>query len=307
MMLSVPQYLMPKGVERVRELQPACTRTPKKQEADPREMGDSGPQEVGSMDDLASIMSSTRNSDFPEVDRVLRRASSNLTPQAFRELTSGMHQFLTSAEGEIYSEDLYRILAQIDPRLTILHLLEHPDSGYLKRFRELLFRTRPQLVDRFFQAELELLAPMPTEHTRWPKKPRLYHFTDMRNLPTIRAHGLLSWHQLGIKGIAHFPASNKLSRDLDTAKELQDYVHLCLRPCHPMLSMAKHEGRVQSIVWFAVKLEALWEGNVLFSNKNAAAGDAIIDEAPITSFSSEDQQAEVLVKGSIPVKWLIRQ
>ena len=56
----------------------------------------------------------------------------------------------------------------------------------------------------------------------------LYHFTDRRNIPSIKRHGgLLSWsycekHKIDIPN----PGGGNLSRNLDEMRNLQDYVRL---------------------------------------------------------------------------------
>jgi len=133
----------------------------------------------------------------------------------------------------------------------------------------------------------------------------LYHFTDPRNIPSIRENGLLSWQQLKIRGITHFPASNDLSRNLDAAKNLQNYVRLCLQQQHPMATMALFEGRIGNLVWLVIDDAVLQLQTTLFSNRNAAANAAIINRDPHTALGSNDQQAEVLVAESIEPRWII--
>ncbi len=131
----------------------------------------------------------------------------------------------------------------------------------------------------------------------------MYHFTDPRNIPSIRKHGLLSWRRLADRGIAHFPASSPLSRDLDERKGLADYVRLALRPEHPMAWRAVHEGRIEEFVWLKVDRTVMRFG-ALFSDKNAAAADATIDSNWSTALKSDDPQAEVLVPGFISPRWI---
>lgn len=132
----------------------------------------------------------------------------------------------------------------------------------------------------------------------------LYHFTDPRNLLSIRRIGLFSWHQLELKRIQHFPASNELSRNLDTAKNLHNYVRLCLRPQHPMATRALMDGRIRAVVWLTIDdVVTRWRAT-LFSDRNAAARAAIINHNPQTAFGSNDPQAEVLIEGSLARRWI---
>ncbi len=132
----------------------------------------------------------------------------------------------------------------------------------------------------------------------------LYHFTDPRNIPSIKKYGLLSWRRLVDRGIIHFPASSELSRELDERKQLDDYVRLCLRPEHPMAYRAIHEDRVDGLVWLKVDRTVARFRSTLFSDRNAAATGAIINSDWATAFKSDDPQAEVLVEGFIGTKWI---
>lgn len=131
-----------------------------------------------------------------------------------------------------------------------------------------------------------------------------YHFTDTRNLPSIKRHGLLSWYNLRNRNIDHFPASNDLSRKLDLKKSLENYVRLCLKPNHPMASRALSEGRIQRIAWLVIDDAVSRWRSTLYSNTNATANNAVIDHDIRTIYNSFDSQAEVLVEGGISLKWI---
>ncbi|HEY7809763.1 MAG TPA: DarT ssDNA thymidine ADP-ribosyltransferase family protein [Allosphingosinicella sp.] len=80
-----------------------------------------------------------------------------------------------------------------------------------------------------------------------------YHFTDKRNLPTIREHGLLSLQELEKRGLKiPAPGGNDWSHDADRRKSLDDFVHLCLFDEHPMEYVAKNEGRISETVFLRV-------------------------------------------------------
>ena len=74
----------------------------------------------------------------------------------------------------------------------------------------------------------------------------LYHFTDRRNLPSIRKHGgLYPATKLAKKQIeVPAPGGNDWSRDADGMKGVDAYIHVCFRATHPMEYVARAEGRI---------------------------------------------------------------
>lgn len=82
----------------------------------------------------------------------------------------------------------------------------------------------------------------------------LYHFTDRRNLPNIRANGgLFSLAELRRRSITvPAPGGNQLSQDLDGAAGMDQYVHLCLSREHPMAHVARQAGHIQEVVFLEI-------------------------------------------------------
>jgi len=82
----------------------------------------------------------------------------------------------------------------------------------------------------------------------------LFHFTDIGNLPSIKAtDGLYSTAMLRAKGIKGFrPGGNELSLELDQRTGMDKYVHLCFRLNHPMAHVAQNESRIQRAVYLPV-------------------------------------------------------
>ena len=132
----------------------------------------------------------------------------------------------------------------------------------------------------------------------------LYHFTDQRNIDSIKKWGLLSWYRLKKRNIDHYPASNQDSRNLDFAANLGDYVRLCKDKKHPMAYRAYKEGRIGYYNWLEIKDDPTFWKTTKFSNKNATASDALVNFNRSTFWESNDPQAEVLVAGSLSVKWI---
>jgi len=128
---------------------------------------------------------------------------------------------------------------------------------------------------------------------------RLFHFTDSRNLVSIRRHGLMSWQQLVWRGIQHVAGSNDLSRRLDAQRNLGNYVRLCLQPDHPMAHVALREGRIHDLIWLKIDAAVANRNTTLFSDENATARCACIDHERSTALHSDSDQAEILVKTRI--------
>lgn len=81
---------------------------------------------------------------------------------------------------------------------------------------------------------------------RNPQQAYFFHFTDTRNLPSIREHGLLSLRELGARGIPiPAPGGNPLSQEIDVSRGLDAYVHLSFTASHPMDYRAKMDGRIE--------------------------------------------------------------
>jgi hypothetical protein len=155
----------------------------------------------------------------------------------------------------------------------------------------------------------------------------LYHFTDRRNLPLIREHGgLYPLAHMAAMGIAvPAPGGNEWSHDADAMKGMDNYVHLCFRPNHPMEFRARKEGRIKDPIYLEIDPEVLHWNDVKFTpdvaNKSGVRPHTMEEARGLIDFEvlydrpkwSEEirkrlQQAEkyeILVPGHIPLN-LIR-
>lgn len=139
----------------------------------------------------------------------------------------------------------------------------------------------------------------------YSSKIKLYHFTDSRNIPSIKKHGLICWPGLLKEGIDHWPGSDKTSRSIDRRKGISGYVRLCATNTHPMASYARHQGRIEDIVWLSIGGYVInWNG-VKFSDKNAVSNDATIGNNKDIFLNSKDVQKEVLVHGRIASRYIL--
>lgn len=155
----------------------------------------------------------------------------------------------------------------------------------------------------------------------------LYHFTDIRNIPSIKRHGgLLSWSYCDKHGILiPKPGGIGFGRQLDVRKNLQDYVRLSFTRNHPMMYVAKKEGRITNPVILLIDIKAAFIKDTLFSNKNATIerehvniGGTIDDLKQIhfnsvkarTHFDLDDDersyfQAEVMIRTFLPKEYIV--
>jgi hypothetical protein len=85
-----------------------------------------------------------------------------------------------------------------------------------------------------------------------------YHFTDTRNLDSIRKYGLLSLAELKRQGVKiSAPGGNQLSQELDARIGMDGYVHLCFKGDHPMAYIARKEGRMKETRFLQISPDAL--------------------------------------------------
>lgn len=86
----------------------------------------------------------------------------------------------------------------------------------------------------------------------------VYHFTEWKNVPSIRSHGIVSYSELCEQSIGVYKfGGNDLSRNLDSFKGLDNFVHLCFTENHPMAYVAQKEGRIDCLTYIKIKPEVL--------------------------------------------------
>jgi hypothetical protein len=153
---------------------------------------------------------------------------------------------------------------------------------------------------------------------------RLYHFTDTRNLDSIRQHGgLYSWRELERRGITiPFPGGDDISRNQDTSKGLQDYVRLSFARKQPMLTMAEADGRIDKAFHLEISPDVILFSKTKFANTNAASnmkclnvGTRLSDLKLINFSVFKDEywnldtkvafQAEILVPKCVPKEFIL--
>jgi len=133
---------------------------------------------------------------------------------------------------------------------------------------------------------------------------RLYHFTDSRNINSIKKFGLLSWPLIDSYGIEAIKGSNPLSREIDKRKGFEEYVRLALKQYHPMLNYCLRDGRIESAIWLTIDEGVLNMPGVYYSNTNAAANRATINQDPNNAFNGK-YDAEILVPRKIAINYIL--
>lgn len=145
-----------------------------------------------------------------------------------------------------------------------------------------------------------------------------YHFTDRRNLASIKRHGgLYSWSYCESHNITiPYAGGGSTSRSLDSFYGLEDYVRLSFCNNHPMMYRLEQEGYDLVLLKISVDVALLEE--TLFSDMNATDNNhqcgPTLDDLKNVNFIAVKEtylrsthkyfkyhQAEVLVKTFIPI------
>lgn len=95
-----------------------------------------------------------------------------------------------------------------------------------------------------------------------------FHFTDERNIPSIKVNGgIISLAQLRERGVRPTaPGGNQWSHDADTRIGLDAYVHLCFMDWHPMEYVARQEQRVEVTRFLQIDPSIMLLDGVLFTS-----------------------------------------
>ena len=145
----------------------------------------------------------------------------------------------------------------------------------------------------------------------------LYHFTNRKNINSIKQQGICSIDRLNQLGIQAYYSSTLISRKIDKHKQTSNYVHLGYEKQHPMLFAALAEGRLYEYAILMVSTDVLLLKSTIFTNINAASSNAIFStdinfflNLPFNTFHNKSYlhltpeekksyQAEVLVEQQI--------
>ena len=95
----------------------------------------------------------------------------------------------------------------------------------------------------------------------------VYHFTDTRNLGSIRENGILAMAEINRRGLEVVSGGNQWSLDADKASGMDEYVHLCFFKDHPMEYYAKKEERVETVKYLRVDPKIMLQEGVLIADQ----------------------------------------
>ena len=153
---------------------------------------------------------------------------------------------------------------------------------------------------------------------------KLYHFTDRSNIQSIIDNdGLFSWKDCNNMGISvNRPGGSDTSHSIDSYLGLDGYVRLCFTKNHPMMYVAKNDGRIEDPVVLEIDLSVVELSWTKFSDRNAARNGAVIKlglsgarnihfstvRQPTHFNLSDDEkeyyQAEVLILEKVPISYI---
>ena len=153
---------------------------------------------------------------------------------------------------------------------------------------------------------------------------KLYHFTDRSNIQSIIDNdGLFSWKDCNNMGISvNRPGGSDTSHSIDSYLGLDGYVRLCFTKNHPMMYVAKNDGRIVDPVVLEIDLSVVELSRTKFSDRNAARNGAVINPGlsgarnihfstvrqPTHFNLSDDEkeyyQAEVLILEKVPISYI---
>jgi ssDNA thymidine ADP-ribosyltransferase, DarT len=102
--------------------------------------------------------------------------------------------------------------------------------------------------------------------------PHLYHFTDVRNLPSIKdLDGIHATARLNEMGVKFYAGGNELSLQLDQQSKMDQFVHLCFDLRHPMESSIKSRDSEAQVLYLKIDPAILYQDGVRFSTGVANA------------------------------------
>lgn len=110
-------------------------------------------------------------------------------------------------------------------------------------------------------------------------KVSVYHFTDTRNIPSIREHGLLSMAEIKRRQLGTLPGGNQWSLDADALSGMDQFVHLCFFRDHPMAYVAQQEGRIENVRYLKIDPMIMLQDGVQITDRVSNKRGAVAQPA----------------------------
>ena len=107
---------------------------------------------------------------------------------------------------------------------------------------------------------------------------RLFHFTDSRNIDSIKDNGLVPTRQLIQEGVKIFPGGDTDSLGIDQHHGYDDFVRLSFCRQHPMSHVARQRGTIEQVRILSIAPKVLLREGVKIADRVATANDATIGE-----------------------------
>jgi hypothetical protein len=235
-------------------------------------------------------------------------------------------------EGKRQAEELKQQLEEADRRRLAKEAKQEEEKQRIEQ-AELIQKHKEEAKKKKEEDKKQELQRLLAKKSNWQEFAQvlqangiktLYHFTDIANIDYIKRYGgLFSWQYLRKTGIeVPYEGGGVLSKDLDKRYGLQDFVRVCFTENHPMMYVARNEGRIPNPVILKINTGVCEFQNTKFANMNAtrnghSCGNSIEDLQRIkfdvvregTHFDLSEQdrpyyQAEVLVKTWIPIEYI---
>src|SRR5207244_2834211 len=102
---------------------------------------------------------------------------------------------------------------------------------------------------------------------------RLYHFTDSRNVESIRLHGLMPTQTIIERGLEVVTGGYEGSLHIDRQKGLDAFNSLSFCRSHPMAHVARQEGRVETVRILTICPSVLLRPGAKLSDQIATANE----------------------------------
>lgn len=262
--------------------------------------------------------------------------SSNFQNKAFRDISREQELKKVSQQEEViqHKSDV-NIEKQIQSiQLANFNTLDDEKKNYLDQIDLNNTSEASEVVaDLLIESKIVNLNNKPSRKENWSdfqnilvenKIVKFYHFTDRENIPSIKKFGLCAWGYCKQMNIEISKAGgSEGSRSLDTRDNLQNYVRVSFTKQHPMMYVAKREGRINNPVILEINTEIAFWKDTMFSDRNATRNGAVIGNTfenfkqikfdlvkKTKHFDIDDEQerqfyqAELLILNTIPVEFI---